>query len=82
MAGREALRLSLDFGQDGDENLDSRGAPVMGRTMASRMKPPAVCASNSLPLAGGRAREILPLAGDASFRRYFRVVEGEPTARC
>ena len=31
---------------------------------------------NSLPLAAGRGAEILPLAGDASFRRYFRVVDG------
>ena len=26
------------------ENLDSQGAPVMGRTMAAPMKPPAACA--------------------------------------
>ena len=35
---------------------------------------------NSSPLAAGQGREILPLAGDASFRRYFRVVEGDGSA--
>ena len=34
---------------------------------------------NSLPLAAGQGAEILPLAGDASFRRYFRVVHGDRT---
>ncbi len=31
-------------------------------------------------MRAGRGREILPLAGDASFRRYFRVVDGERSA--
>ncbi len=30
--------------------------------------------------AGWQGAEILPLAGDASFRRYFRVVRGDATA--
>ena len=34
----------------------------------------------SLPLRAGQGAEILPLAGDASFRRYFRVVDGERSA--
>ena len=35
---------------------------------------------NFLPLRGWGGAEILPLAGDASFRRYFRVVDGERSA--
>ena len=33
----QALGLSLDFARDGEQNLDSEGAPVMGGTMASPM---------------------------------------------
>ena len=47
--------------------------------MASTMKPPAH-APEFLAACGWRGAEILPLAGDASFRRYFRVVEGDRTA--
>jgi len=43
------------------------------------MKPPAY-ASDFLASSGWAGAEILPLAGDASFRRYFRVVEGERSA--
>jgi aminoglycoside/choline kinase family phosphotransferase len=43
------------------------------------MKPPAH-APEFLASCGWRGAEILPLAGDASFRRYFRVVNGEQTA--
>lgn len=43
------------------------------------MKPPAH-APEFLASCGWRGAEILPLAGDASFRRYFRVVEGARTA--
>ncbi len=43
--------------------------------MASPMIPPAAATSFLRSLGWGGA-EILPLAGDASFRRYFRVVEG------
>src|SRR3982750_1314773 len=60
-------------------NLDSPGAPVMGRTMASTMNPPAH-AAEFLAACGWAGAQILPLAGDASFRRYFRVVEGDRTA--
>ena len=42
--------------------------------MASTMKPPAH-APEFLAASGWGEAEILPLAGDASFRRYFRVVE-------
>ena len=42
--------------------------------MASSMKPPAH-APEFLAASGWAEAEILPLAGDASFRRYFRVVE-------
>ena len=47
--------------------------------MASPMKPPAH-APDFLAASGWAGAEILPLAGDASFRRYFRVAMGEQTA--
>jgi len=50
----------------------------MGRPMAD-MTPPAG-APAFLANAGWDGARIDPLAGDASFRRYFRVVEGERTA--
>src|SRR5437763_7353195 len=43
------------------------------------MKPPAY-APELLAACGWQGAEILPLAGDASFRRYFRVVNGDRTA--
>ncbi|HYX47508.1 MAG TPA: phosphotransferase [Sphingomicrobium sp.] len=43
------------------------------------MNPPAH-APEFLASCGWAGAEILPLAGDASFRRYFRVVDGERTA--
>jgi aminoglycoside/choline kinase family phosphotransferase len=43
------------------------------------MKPPAH-APEFLASCGWQGAEILPLAGDASFRRYFRVVSGDQTA--
>src|SRR5438270_12968715 len=61
------------------ENLDSQCAPVMGGAMASPMTPPAH-APDLLAASGWAGAEILPLAGDASFRRYFRVVHGDRTA--
>ena len=47
--------------------------------MAPTMKPPAH-APEFLAAFGWQGAEILPLAGDASFRRYFRVVNGERSA--
>jgi len=47
--------------------------------MAPSMKPPAY-AAEFLIAAGWEGAEILPLAGDASFRRYFRVVHGDRSA--
>ncbi|MCW2390612.1 aminoglycoside/choline kinase family phosphotransferase [Sphingobium sp. B11D3A] len=47
--------------------------------MASHMIPPP-SARPFLDRAGWAGAEILPLAGDASFRRYFRVVEGDRRA--
>lgn len=47
--------------------------------MATPMIPPAT-APDFLASAGWAGAAILPLAGDASFRRYFRVVEGARTA--
>src|SRR5437879_7768852 len=43
------------------------------------MKPPPH-APDFLAASGWRGAQILPLAGDASFRRYFRVVDGNRTA--
>ena len=47
--------------------------------MALSMSPPAH-AHDFLAGCGWQGAEILPLAGDASFRRYFRVVRGNETA--
>ena len=47
--------------------------------MASAMIPPAH-APEFLASCGWHGAEIRPLAGDASFRRYFRVVQGERSA--
>ena len=47
--------------------------------MASTMIPPA-SAPHVLAANGWEGAEIRPLAGDASFRRYFRVHKGEETA--
>ena len=75
-------RLSLDFARGRRTRLDSRGAPGMGRAMAAPMIPPAACARIPRPLTAGPGREILPLAGDAVFRRYFRVIATASAARC
>ena len=47
--------------------------------MASPMIPPPH-APDFLAASGWSGAEILPLAGDASFRRYFRVVHGDRSA--
>ena len=47
--------------------------------MDSSMMPPAH-APDFLTASGWAGAEILPLAGDASFRRYFRIVEGGRSA--
>lgn len=47
--------------------------------MALDMIPPAT-APAFLDRAGWSGADILPLAGDASFRRYFRVVDGDRRA--
>ena len=47
--------------------------------MASPMTPPPH-APDFLAASGWEGAEILPLAGDASFRRYFRVVQGSRSA--
>jgi len=51
----------------------------MGRAMASPMIPPE-SASDFLSRHGWSDAAILPLAGDASFRRYFRILAGERRA--
>jgi aminoglycoside/choline kinase family phosphotransferase len=47
--------------------------------MAALMTPPAT-APDFLAAHGWAGAEIRPLAGDASFRRYFRVHRGDETA--
>ena len=47
--------------------------------MAAAMNPPAY-AHDFLAASGWEGAQILPLAGDASFRRYFRVVHKERSA--
>ncbi len=47
--------------------------------MASPMTPPPY-ADEFLASCGWPGAQILPLAGDASFRRYFRVIDGERSA--
>jgi len=47
--------------------------------MAAPMTPPPH-APDFLAASGWAGAQILPLAGDASFRRYFRVVQGDRTA--
>ncbi|HVI06520.1 MAG TPA: phosphotransferase, partial [Sphingomicrobium sp.] len=47
--------------------------------MSSSMSPPPH-APDFLAASGWAGAEILPLAGDASFRRYFRVLHGNRTA--
>ncbi len=51
----------------------------MGEPMASPMIPPSE-APDFLAAHGWAGAEIRPLAGDASFRRYFRVHRGGDTA--
>jgi N-acetylmuramate 1-kinase len=51
----------------------------MGGAMGSPMIPPPH-APDFLAASGWAGAEILPLAGDASFRRYFRVVQGNRSA--
>lgn len=51
----------------------------MERAMASPMIPPAG-ADEFLVACGWAGARIEPLAGDASFRRYFRVIRGEERA--
>ena len=51
----------------------------MGRAMAATMIPPT-SASDFLARHGWADATILPLAGDASFRRYFRIHAGERRA--
>ena len=51
----------------------------MAGTMASGMTPPAH-AQQFLARCGWGGARIEPLAGDASFRRYFRVSDGSRTA--
>ena len=47
--------------------------------MAAQMIPPAG-AADFLAANGWAGARIEPLAGDASFRRYFRVIDGGRTA--
>lgn len=51
----------------------------MEGAMATDMIPPAAAAA-FLAANGWGGADILPVAGDASFRRYFRVVDGDRSA--
>src|SRR5688500_18580855 len=59
--------------------LDSHCADRLGAPMASPMIPPAQ-APDFLAAHGWAGAQIRPLAGDASFRRYFRVHRDGETA--
>lgn len=52
--------------------------------MAASLTPPSMTpppgASAFISAAGWTGAQILPLAGDASFRRYFRIVDGDRRA--
>src|SRR3546814_15097531 len=64
-----------DFGQRQRARLDSRCAARLGSAMAASMIPPDH-APAFLAAHGWGDAQISPLAGDASFRRYFRVRDG------
>lgn len=55
------------------------GGYGLERQMASDMKPPPT-AKEFLDKAGWAGAQIVPVAGDASFRRYFRAVRGSEEA--
>src|SRR3546814_2035051 len=82
------LAAQPDFGYRNlarwDETLDSDRARCMEEQMApemtqAQMTPPEA-APAFLDSAGWGDARILPLAGDASFRRYFRVIDNERQA--
>ena len=77
----DALRLTLARRAGRRARLDSPGAARLGGAMAAPMIPPAH-APDFLAAHGWDGCEIRPLAGDASFRRYFRVHRGDGGARC
>ena len=68
----EALALTLDFAPDGGRALTASVPAAWEGAMAPDMNPPAGAAAFLDGLGWGDA-DVLPLAGDASFRRYFRV---------
>ena len=77
----EALRLSLEFGANGERNLDSGGPPGMGGAVATKMKPPAHAprVPRFMRMAGGRdpaarRRRVVPPLFSRGQRR--------PDARC
>src|SRR3954463_13256708 len=66
-------RTVARFRAERRQNLDSPSPQVMGGAMASPMTPPDH-AHAFLAESGWGGGGIEPLAGDASFRRYFRVI--------
>src|SRR4051812_31672114 len=66
-------RTVARFRAERRQNLDSPSPQVMGGAMASPMTPPDHAHAFLAESGWGGAR-IEPLAGDASFRRYFRVI--------
>src|SRR5206468_12445706 len=81
--GRESLArcapIDLRLCSGRRAKLDSESAPGMGGAMAATMTPPPH-ADDFLATCGWKGAEVLPLAGDASIRRYFRVVDGDRSA--
>src|SRR3546814_14240873 len=76
LAGRAAAQ---DFGYGRRARLDSRRAGGLGRAMPAPLIPPAYPPA-FLAAPGCGDAHILPLAGDASFRRSFRAVDAERRA--
>src|SRR3546814_14973847 len=64
-----------DFGRRSGARLDSIGAARLGSAMAASMIPPDHAPAFLAAHGWGNA-QMSPLAGDASFRRYFRVRAG------
>src|SRR3546814_17311292 len=64
-----------DFGRRSGARLDSIGAARLGSAMAASMIPPDHAPAFLAAHGWGNA-QMSPLAGDASFRRYFRVRDG------
>ena len=72
---RRVPDASASASESGERSRGGDGAGGMGSAMAIPMTPPDG-AADFLTLHGWTGARIDPLAGDASFRRYFRVHDG------